>query len=64
MVSWPWVSLTTASTLGLGQEWRTTGSLKTGEKGITHHGNDIVPGNQEVVMAQDDKQGGMREFPP
>lgn len=62
MVSLLLVSSMTALTSGRGWELRTTGMLKTGGKGKTHHGNDMVPGNQEVVMVQDDKQGGMREF--
>lgn len=63
MVSLPWVSLTTALTLGLDWEQKTTGMLKTGGTGKMHQGNGIVPGNREVVMVQDDKQGDMREFP-
>lgn len=62
MVSLLLVSSMTALTSGRDWELRTTGMLKTGGKGKMHHGNDMVPGNQEVVMVQDDKQGGMREF--
>lgn len=63
MVSLLSVFLMTVLISGLDLEQRTTGTLKTGGKGKLHHGNDMVPGNQEVVMVQDDKQEDMREFP-
>lgn len=55
--------LMTVLTLELEWVQRTTVKLKTGGKGKMHHGNDIVPGNREVVTSRGDKQGGMREFP-
>lgn len=63
MVSLPWVSLMIALTLGLDSQQRITGMLKTVGKEKLHLGNDMVPGNQEVAMVQEDKQGDTREFP-
>lgn len=62
--SLPWASLTTASTSGQDREWRTTGTLKTGEKGKRRRGNGTAPGNQGVVMVRGGKRGGRREFRP
>lgn len=63
MVSLLWVCLMTVLTSGLDLEQRTIVMLKTGGKGKRHQDNDMVPGNREVAMVQDDKQEGMREFP-
>lgn len=63
MVNLLWVFLMTLLTSGLDLEQRIIVMLKTGGKGKQHLDNDMVPGNREVAMVQDDKQGDMREFP-